>query len=72
VRDHHTVTQKLLIESDLLKKIRHSYEVTVIQMLELTAEFGNKLVNFFRELNEVMSPSAFRTLEQLVQEEKVS
>jgi hypothetical protein len=41
-------------------------------MLELIAEFGNRLVNFLRELNEVMSPATSSNLEKLVQGGKVS
>jgi hypothetical protein len=67
VRDHHTVTDKPLIESDLLKKtIDTRMKSESFNMLELTAEFGNRLVNFLRELNEVMSPAAFSNLEQVV------
>jgi hypothetical protein len=64
VRDHHKANHKLLTESglvQLLDQISVVYRKNIdihtksesMQTMELTAEFGTKLVNFLRELNEV-------------------
>jgi len=65
VRDHHKKNHQLLTESDLVQVVDHislvyKGEKIDIHMkpdsfktLELTAEFGTKLVNFLRKPNEV-------------------
>jgi len=63
MRDHHKAKQKLLTESGidqiwitlqcLLLKIDIYMKPVSFKPLELTAEFGTKLINFHRELNKV-------------------
>jgi hypothetical protein len=64
VRDHHKAKQKRLTESVLYQiwitfqwfienKIDIHMKSESFKTLELTAEFGTKLVDFLRELNKV-------------------
>ena len=64
MRFHHTVNQNLLTESGLVqlldqitifyfKKFDIEMKPVSFKLLELSPEFGTKLMNFLRELNKV-------------------